>query len=156
MLFLRRATQGCFVHFTCRAQHSYMVAVLANAACQVTSSLQSLLQGRPVQSVQWGAWAEAGMAAGQSGLLSRLARQGYGALAPAAGLAVLRSALQGVQGVAAEAVRSSGSVVMAAVFRWDRFLSGECRGYSVSHCRTCSHPRADESRQSRIMASRWP
>ena len=91
-------------------------------------SLQSLLQGRPVQSVQWGAWAEAGMAAGQSGLLARLARQGYGALAPAAGLAVLRSALQGVQGVVDWTVRGSGSVLMAAVFHWERFLSGE---YSV-------------------------
>ncbi len=80
-----------------------------------------------MQSVQWGAWAEAGMAAGKSGLLSRLARQGYGALTPAAGLAVLRSALQGVQGTAAEVVRGSGSVLMAAVFHWDRFLSGECR-----------------------------
>jgi hypothetical protein len=90
--------------------------------------LQYLLQGRPVQSVQWGAWANAGMAAGQSGLLARLARQGYGALAPAAGLAVLRLALQGAQGMAAEAGSSSGSVLMAAVFQWDRFLSGECRG----------------------------
>ena len=106
----------------------HMAYELAGAVYLVTPFLQHLLQGRPVQSVQWGAWAEAGMAAGQSGLLARLTRQGYGALLPAAGLAVLRSALQGVQGVAAEAVRGFGSVLMAAVFHWHRFLSGECRG----------------------------
>lgn len=93
-----------------------------------------------MRSVQWGAWAEAGMAAEQSGLLLRLARQGYGALTPAAGLAVLRSALQGVRGVAAEAVRSSGSVLMAAVFQWDRFLSGECRGDQHESLRDLKSP----------------
>jgi hypothetical protein len=95
-----------------------------------------LLQGRPAQSVQWGAWAEAGMAAGQAGLLARLARQGYGALAPAAGLAALRAALQGVQGAAAEA-GSRGAVTMAAVFYWDRFLSGGHRSNMLHAVRQC-------------------
>lgn len=79
-----------------------------------------------MQSVQWGAWAEAGMAASQAGLLSKLDRQGYGALQPTAGLAVLHSALQGVIGVAAGMLqgRAAGVARMAAPFHWDRFLTG--------------------------------
>lgn len=129
MLILRRTIQGCFVALHMSGTAQLYATVLANAACQVTSSLQSLLQGRPVQSVQWGAWAEAGMAAGQSGLLSRLARQGYGALMPAAGLAVLRSALQGVQGempwqLAQLAAQLCSSRLSSACAAWALLLSG--------------------------------
>lgn len=86
-----------------------------------------LLQGQPVQSLQSGAWAEAGMAAGQSGLLARLARQGYGALRPTAGLAALQAALQGVQNPVAAGAAAAGRAMMAAPFNWDRFLSGKLR-----------------------------
>lgn len=81
-------------------------------------------QGQPVRSVQWGAWAEAGMAAGQAGLLARLARQGYGALRPTVGLAVLQSVLQGIQNTVVEAAAGSRAL-MAAPFHWDRFLTGK-------------------------------
>ena len=48
-----------------------------------------LLQGVPSCSIQWGAWAGAGMAAGAPDLAQRLARSGLTLITPAIGLAAL-------------------------------------------------------------------
>ena len=68
-------------------------------------------------SVQWGAWGSTGMAASDASLLTKLARQGYGAIQPAAGLGALRSAvaLQSAFGI---------SNVIASPFVWPTFLKG--------------------------------
>lgn len=80
------------------------------------------VQGQPVRAVQWGVWAGAGMAAGQAGLIGRLARQGYGALNPADGLAVLGNTLAGLGDGGGKA--DIGAALMAAPFHWARFLTG--------------------------------
>ena len=50
--------------------------------------------GLPGQSVAWGAWSEGGMAAGlDAALQARMARQGFGALTPAQGVALLEQAM---------------------------------------------------------------
>lgn len=46
-------------------------------------------------SIQWGAWAGAGMAAHDKAILARLHRVGLGAIRPADGLAALHTALTG-------------------------------------------------------------
>lgn len=79
----------------------------------------SALQGQPVVAVQWGVWSGAGMAASEPGLMHRLARRGYGALSPAAGLAALGSALAGATTGGLKA-----AVTMAAPFLWPKFLQG--------------------------------
>lgn len=75
-------------------------------------------QGQPCTSIQWGAWAGAGLAAEAPGLLARLARQGHGALAPATGLRVLAAVLG--------AARSRAPAqLVASVFNWSMFLEGK-------------------------------
>lgn len=78
------------------------------------------LQGQTAVAVQWGVWSGAGMAASEGGLIRRLARRGYGALAPAAGLAALGGAL-----ASAAAGGAAAAVIMAAPFLWPKFLQGE-------------------------------
>ena len=71
-------------------------------------------------SIQWGAWASVGMAASNHQLLARLWRQGYGAVAPQAGLSLLQATLgrlSSLQGMAA-------TVLTASPFQWDAFLTG--------------------------------
>jgi len=80
------------------------------------------VQGQPVRAVQWGVWAGAGMAAGQAGLIGRLARQGYGALNPADGLAVLGNTLADLGDGGGKT--ETGAALMAAPFHWARFLTG--------------------------------
>ncbi len=70
------------------------------------------MQGRAAVSVQWGAWAGGGMAA-KAGL-ERMERLGYGAIAPAAGMAAL-CALLGSAGGA-----STVPQLMGSVFQWAR------------------------------------
>jgi len=72
-------------------------------------------QGIASASVQWGAWAGAGMAATAPALLVKLQRKGYEAVQPAAGLAALHGLMAGSSAGAA--------VIMAAPFDWSRFLS---------------------------------
>ena len=89
----------------------------ANAALDAAAgALQQ--QGRGSTSLQWGAWAGAGMATVQPQLLARLQRQGYGAVLPEEGLSTLQLVLSGGAGAAA---------LMAAPFDWRRFLSGGAR-----------------------------
>ena len=51
-------------------------------------------QGLPTSSVQWGAWAGAGMASQAPALASHLALRGVGLLLPQEGLSALRKMLQ--------------------------------------------------------------
>ena len=74
-------------------------------------------QGQPCTSIQWGAWADIGLAAGALGLLAHLARQGHGALHPAEGLAVLGALLSSMPG-------QLPCEVAASVFEWRTFLKG--------------------------------
>jgi hypothetical protein len=73
------------------------------------------LQGGRCVSLQWGAWAGAGMAAADASLLSKLSRQGYGAIQPASGLSALRAAVAAI-GV---------SNVVVSSFVWPTFLKGK-------------------------------
>ena len=69
------------------------------------------MQGVPVTSVQWGAWAGAGMAAGDASTAVRLERMGMGLIAIDVGLEAL------------QAVLSAAAPVVAAVpFRWCQFM----------------------------------
>ena len=72
-------------------------------------------------SIQWGAWADVGMAATNPSLLSRLWRQGYGAVAPAAGLFLL----QGILGQLCRPLRVGSAIITASPFQWATFLSGD-------------------------------
>ena len=74
------------------------------------------MQGVFSISLQWGAWAGAGMAANDA-LLSRLRRQGYLALRPAVGLCALATALVGHANLPA--------VMAAGVFDWPLFFKGK-------------------------------
>ena len=74
------------------------------------------VQGCSSTAVQWGAWAAVGMAAADQVLLQRLVKQGYGALSPLQGLAVLASAVS---------ARTPLPVVAASPFNFSTFLAGE-------------------------------
>jgi NADP-dependent 3-hydroxy acid dehydrogenase YdfG len=86
----------------------------ANAA--LDSLAGSMRQrGEAAVSVQWGAWAGAGMAANDAQTAARVERTGMGLLAPAAGLAALAGVLAGLQGSAGGAVPGGGSGAARAV-----------------------------------------
>lgn len=57
------------------------------------------------------------MAAAAPALLIKLAKQGYGAIRPTAGIAALQQALRGWQGMGGHPIVSS--------FHWDTFLKGK-------------------------------
>ena len=92
----------------------------ANAALDEVAATAAQ-RGQPSHSLQWGAWAGAGMAAAEPQLLQKLTRQGYGAVDPAAGLGQLHSLLlaggPGIPGLPA--------ALVAAPFNWPRFLGGQ-------------------------------
>ena len=79
-------------------------------------------------SVQWGAWAGAGMASGDGGgTLQRLERMGLGALSPQHGLGALQSVLSdGLRAGCGLAGRAQ-PVVVASPFAWPRFLDSARR-----------------------------
>ena len=83
----------------------------ANACLDHTATLLSN-QGAPATSINWGAWAGAGMAADAG--LDRMKRLGFGALSPDAGMAVVNSVIEN---------RLSGSQAIGAVFHWENFKS---------------------------------
>jgi hypothetical protein len=66
-------------------------------------------------SVQWGAWAGAGMASGDAGTLQRLERMGLGALSPVHGLGALQSVLSDGQRAGCGLAGRAAPVVVAAV-----------------------------------------
>ena len=88
----------------------------ANAALDSAAALLQQL-GSPGTSIQWGAWAGAGMAAAEPTLLRRLEQQGYGAVQPAHGLAALQAML----------APAPAPVSMASPFDWSRFLRQSSR-----------------------------
>ena len=90
---------------------------MSNPVCSCSSG--ACVQGCPSTAVQWGAWAAAGMAAADPGLLQRLVRQGYGALSPHQGLSVLASAVS---------TRPGLPVVAASPFDFAVFLAGAMCG----------------------------
>jgi NADPH:quinone reductase-like Zn-dependent oxidoreductase len=74
----------------------------ANAALDA-AAMRSQQAGAPVVSVQWGAWAGAGMAANDAQTAARVERTGMGLLSPEAGLAALEGVLAGLGAGAAGA-----------------------------------------------------
>ena len=83
------------------------------------------LQGSQCCSLQWGPWAEVGMAASDPTILKTLARQGYGAVTPVAGL----SALQSLMSASSVSLNSS---VMISLFNWPVFLRGTHKFHETS------------------------
>ena len=69
----------------------------ANAALDATAAVRQG-QGLPGTAVQWGAFAEVGMAARFTFVLERMERLGYGLVTPDIGLAVLASFMGAVKG----------------------------------------------------------
>jgi 3-oxoacyl-(acyl-carrier-protein) synthase len=84
----------------------------ANAALDALAA-RAQAGGGASTSVQWGAWAGAGMAAGDRSTALRVERLGMGMVQPAPGLALLQRVLAG----------AAGAPVLAAVpFLWHRFI----------------------------------
>jgi hypothetical protein len=80
--------------------------------------------GVPATSVQWGAWAGAGMAS--RAVMERLRRLGQGVLAPEAGLAALAAVLRGAD---AGAPRPRGAAVVTVnPFHWATYSRAVLRG----------------------------
>jgi hypothetical protein len=83
--------------------------------------------GVAATSVQWGAWAGAGMAS--RGVMERLKRLGQGILEPAAGLSALAAALRGAD--VGEPLRSAGTAVLTVnPFDWPTYARTVLRGVS--------------------------
>lgn len=80
------------------------------------TSLVAFVWLRVASSVQWGAWASVGMAAKSPAVLARIRRSGMGAIAPAAGLAVL-------QAILFRTPSTSAAAVIANPFDWTRLLN---------------------------------
>ena len=82
----------------------------------------SRLAGLPVTSIQWGPWADAGMAAQGSAASARLQRLGFGMLSARSGLSALQRVMAG---------RSCGPVQVAASLDWPALLRGRPGGISA-------------------------
>jgi 3-oxoacyl-(acyl-carrier-protein) synthase/acyl carrier protein/D-arabinose 1-dehydrogenase-like Zn-dependent alcohol dehydrogenase len=89
-----------------------------SAANALLDSLAGAAQqsGLAATSVQWGAWAGAGMAAGDSSTAARVERTGMALLPPSQGLAILEGM------VLAAKPSDSVSVLAANAFIWPKFL----------------------------------
>lgn len=97
---------------------------LANAALDATA-VSSRASGVPATSIQWGAWAGAGMAANEA-VARKVNRLGLGMLQPEAGLAAMERLLcswanAGPGGVGLPPAATS-AVVPVVPFRWGTFL----------------------------------
>ena len=93
-------------------QSSYAAA---NGSLNALASLWRR-QGTPSTAVQWGPWADLGMAAGSAGLATRARQWGLGMLAPEESLAALGGAL------ALQASAALPGTIAAAHIEWPRFL----------------------------------
>ena len=100
-----------------------MAALLGSAGQSCYSAANSSLDGfaaawaksgTPSKSLQWGAWAGAGMAARDSSTAARIQRAGMSMVTPIQGLAALRA-------VMAASARQSAPVTAAIPFDWKRF-----------------------------------
>eukprot|EP00878_Enallax_costatus_P022353 GHUV01023710.1.p1 GENE.GHUV01023710.1~~GHUV01023710.1.p1 ORF type:complete len:421 (+),score=183.85 GHUV01023710.1:79-1263(+) len=110
-------------------------------------ALSGRRQGAAVSSMQWGAWATAGMAS--AAVKDRLNRLGQGVLQPAAGLAALAAVMRGAAGVssisgitaavpgglasAVAAGADAAAVVTVNPFKWKTYMSHMKVCCSVEH-----------------------
>jgi acyl carrier protein len=95
----------------------------ANAAIDAAAAALSG-SGVPAVSVQWGAWAGAGMAASDPQTAARAARLGVGMLQPAQALAALEAAVAACRPPAGAGAPAACRPVVAAVpIRWPAFLA---------------------------------
>ncbi|BDA51455.1 probable oleandomycin polyketide synthase, modules 5 and 6 [Coccomyxa sp. Obi] len=94
----------------------------ANAALDALAAFQQSM-GLPSCSIQWGAWAGAGMAAGTPDLAQRLARSGLQLITPPLGLAALGSVLSGGSKLQA--------VTAVSGFDWGRLLKPDQARMSI-------------------------
>jgi hypothetical protein len=97
-----------------QAPYSAANAALDAAAAALNGS------GVAAVSVQWGAWAGAGMAARDPQTAARVARLGMGLIAPQQGLAALEGALVASCFGASGGLQALSPVVSAIPFHWDR------------------------------------
>jgi NADP-dependent 3-hydroxy acid dehydrogenase YdfG len=94
----------------------------ANAALDAAAqALQA--QGVAAVSVQWGAWAGAGMAAQDAQTAARVERMGMAMIQPQRGLAALSDALQALHAPGACAAAHAPAALAAIPFRWPAFLA---------------------------------
>jgi NADPH:quinone reductase-like Zn-dependent oxidoreductase len=91
----------------------------ANAGLDAAAAAAQL-SGIPAVSVQWGAWAGSGMAAGDAQTAARVQRLGMQLISAAAGLAALEGIVAACS--ATLAVAAAGGVVAAIPFVWPRML----------------------------------
>jgi acyl carrier protein len=101
-------------------QTNYSAANSQLDALAVTSQQK----GAVATSVQWGAWAGAGMAAGDASTKARVERTGLGLVAPGPGLAAMSSLLR-------QRSDDTPALLAAVPFKWDRFLQFQYRGQPV-------------------------
>ncbi len=85
----------------------------ANAALDA-SAQRAQLAGGTVSSMQWGAWAGAGMAANDASTAARVERTGMALVQPDQGMAVLGGLL--------EASGAAPALLAATPFAWDKFM----------------------------------
>ena len=94
-------------------------------ACRLTGSphcpLPPCLQGLASISVQWGAWAGAGMAGHDSSTRARVERTGLGLVESEAGLAAL-------EGLLLQAAAAAPAQAAAVPIRWPKFLQQQFKG----------------------------
>lgn len=97
----------------------------ANAALDAAAHAMQAA-GAPALSVQWGAWAGAGMAAQDAQTAARMQRSGLGMLTASQGLAALEGMLTGsaaaVTSAGSTAARLAAGVCAAVPFAWERFM----------------------------------
>ena len=96
----------------------------ANAALDSAATTASAL-GLPALSVQWGAWAGGGMAAGDAGTAARVERTGMAMVTPSLGLRALEAALS------ATASSLAAAVISVTPFLWGAFL-GRFRSQGIT------------------------
>lgn len=103
---------------------SSVAALLGSAGQSCYSAANSSLDGlaakwakagAPTRSLQWGAWAGAGMAARDTSTAARIQRAGMSMVTPMQGLAALGS-------VMAASAKQSAPVTAAIPFDWQRFM----------------------------------
>ena len=78
-------------------------------------------KGTPGTAIQWGPWADVGMAASSAGLATRARQWGLGMVSPEQGLAALCAAL------APQSAAASSGIIIAARIDWQQFLQQQLR-----------------------------
>ena len=79
--------------------------------------------GRPVASVQWGAWSEDGMAARSPNMLNSVERMGIGLVTPLCGVAVFTMLLRNLSAIEnCKDENGSNGIIAASNFDWSRIV----------------------------------